>query len=169
LIRLSCPLISCLFRARLPALPLYLSGCIYQKDKGVYKLSKLLGRSNIAITVKEIRLSLGISQREFSKRIYITQSFYGDIELGKKTANDRIIQLIASQFNVNKNWIKTGEGEMFTSPPPDIRRERLIEIYNELPEWLQDCLIEQSNLLLKRYKKQTGKDECRSQNEKGDV
>jgi transcriptional regulator with XRE-family HTH domain len=105
--------------------------------------------------IKEIRMSLGISQREFSKRIYITQSFYGDIELGKKHINDRIIQLISTQFNVNKGWIKNGEGEMFTSPPPDLRRERLIDIYNQLPEWLQDCLIEQSNLLLKKYKKQT--------------
>jgi transcriptional regulator with XRE-family HTH domain len=103
--------------------------------------------------IKKIRMSLGISQREFSKRIYITQSFYGDIELGKKNINDRIIQLIATQFNVNKGWIKAGEGEMFAGPPPDFRRERLIEIYNQLPEWLQDCLIEQSNLLLKKYKK----------------
>jgi transcriptional regulator with XRE-family HTH domain len=108
--------------------------------------------------IKEIRTSLGISQREFSKRIYITQSFYGDIELGKKNINDRIIQLISTQFNVNKEWIKTGEGEIFTAPPPDIKRERLIEIYNQLPEWLQDCLIDQSYLLLKKYKKQNDKD-----------
>jgi hypothetical protein len=79
--------------------------------------------------------------------------------LGKKNVNDRIIQLISTQFNVNKEWIKTGEGEMFDSPPPDIRRERLIEIYNQLPEWLQDCLIEQSSLLLKKYKKQNNKNE----------
>ncbi|MFP3088936.1 helix-turn-helix domain-containing protein [Treponema sp. TIM-1] len=96
-----------------------------------------------------------MSQREFSKRIYITQSFYGDIELGKKKLNDRIMQLISTQFNVNKEWIKTGNGEIFNSPPPDIRRERLIEIYTQLPEWLQDCLIEQSSLLLKQYKKQS--------------
>jgi transcriptional regulator with XRE-family HTH domain len=107
--------------------------------------------------IKEIRTTLGLSQREFAKRIYITQSFYGDIELGKKNINDRIIQLISTQFNVNKEWIKTGEGEIFSAPPPDIRRERLIEIYNQLPKWLQDCLIEQSNLLLKKYKKQNDK------------
>jgi transcriptional regulator with XRE-family HTH domain len=109
--------------------------------------------------IKEIRTTLGISQREFAKRIYITQSFYSDIESGKKKANERIIQLVSTQFNVNKDWIKTGEGEIFIAPPPDIRRERLIEIYNQLPEWLQDCLIEQSNLLLKKYKKETDTDE----------
>jgi transcriptional regulator with XRE-family HTH domain len=105
--------------------------------------------------LKEIRTSLGLSQREFSKKIYITQSFYGDIELGKKKLNDRIAQLISTQYNVNRNWLKTGDGEMFSSPPPDTRKERLIEIYNQLPEWLQDCLIEQSNLLLKKYRTHT--------------
>jgi transcriptional regulator with XRE-family HTH domain len=107
--------------------------------------------------VKAIRTTLGISQREFSKRIYITQSFYGDLELGKKNINDRIIQLISTQFNVNKEWIKNEQGEMFSSPPPDLKRERLIEIYNQLPEWLQDCLIEQSNILLKKFKNEAGK------------
>ena len=102
--------------------------------------------------IKEIRLSLGISQREFSKQIFIAQSFYGDIELGKKKYNDRIIQLITTQFNVNKDWILTGKGEMFSNSPPDIKRERLIDIYNQLPNWLQDCLIEQSKILLKKYK-----------------
>jgi transcriptional regulator with XRE-family HTH domain len=108
--------------------------------------------------IKEIRTSLGISQREFSKQIYITQSFYGDIELGNKNLNDRIIQLISTQFKVSKEWIKTGEGEMFTAPPPDVRRERLMEIYNQLPQWLQDCLIEQSSVLLKKYRKELDKD-----------
>ena len=102
--------------------------------------------------IKEIRLSLGISQREFSKRIFITQSFYGDIELGKKKTNDRIIHLISTQININKDWLVTGKGDMFSGPPPDIRRDRLIDIYNQLPVWLQDCLIEQSRILLKKYK-----------------
>lgn len=104
-------------------------------------------------------MSLGISQKEFSKRIYITQGFYGDMELGNKTFNDRIIQLISTQYNVNKDWIKTGEGDMFTAPPPDIRKERLFDIYDQLPEWLQDCLIEHSNQLLKKYKRQNDQEE----------
>lgn len=102
--------------------------------------------------IKEIRSKLGVSQVEFAKRILISKSFYGYIELGKKKINDRIIQLISSQFNVNKEWIKTGEGDMFTSPPPDLRLEKLTEIYNELDGSLRDCLIEQANSLLKLNK-----------------
>jgi transcriptional regulator with XRE-family HTH domain len=102
--------------------------------------------------IREIRSKLGVSQVEFAKRILISKSFYGYIELGKKNINDRIIQLISSQFNVNKEWIKTGEGDMFTSPPPDLRLGKLTEIYNELDGSLRDCLIEQANSLLKLKK-----------------
>jgi transcriptional regulator with XRE-family HTH domain len=102
--------------------------------------------------IKEIRLKLGISQVEFSKRIFFSKSLYGEIEIGNRKVNDRIIQLISSQFNVNKEWIKTGKGEMFSSPPPDIRLEKLIEIYNQLDGSLRDCLVEQSGILLKLQK-----------------
>jgi transcriptional regulator with XRE-family HTH domain len=102
--------------------------------------------------IKKIRITLGISQREFSKRIYISQSFYGDIELGKQKANDRILHLVSTQFNVTKEWLKSGKGEMFSSPPPDVKLERLIEIYNNLDEQLQDYLLLQSGVLLKIQK-----------------
>jgi hypothetical protein len=66
-----------------------------------------------------------------------------------REASDRLIQLISSRFNVNKEWIKTGKGEMYAGQPPDVELEQLIEIYNELDEMLRKCLLEQSNMLLK--------------------
>jgi transcriptional regulator with XRE-family HTH domain len=99
--------------------------------------------------IKEIRTRLGMSQVEFSERIFIGKSFYGDIEIGKKKVNDRIIFIVSKQFNVNIEWIKTGEGEMFTDTPPDIRVEKLLNIYNQLDDSLRTCLVEQSDVLLR--------------------
>jgi transcriptional regulator with XRE-family HTH domain len=99
--------------------------------------------------IKEIRIELGISQVEFSKRIFVSKSFYGDIEIGKKKINDRIIFIISKQFNVSDEWIKTGKGEMFIDTPPDIRKEKLLNIYNQLDSSLRECLVEQSGILLK--------------------
>jgi transcriptional regulator with XRE-family HTH domain len=107
--------------------------------------------------IKKIRITLGLSQREFSKRIYISQSFYGDIELGNQSVNDRIIHLVSTQFNVNKEWLKSGKDEMFSSPPPDVKLERLIAIYNNLDEQLQDYLLLQSDVLLKIQKEKIDK------------
>jgi transcriptional regulator with XRE-family HTH domain len=102
--------------------------------------------------LKELRKSLNLSIREFSKQIYISHSLYGELELGHKKTTDKFIQLISSRFNVSKDWIKTGEGEMLTAPPPDIQLEKLIEIYNTLDGLLKECLLEQSDILLKIYK-----------------
>ncbi|GHV62511.1 hypothetical protein AGMMS49587_09560 [Spirochaetia bacterium] len=102
--------------------------------------------------IKKIRDQLGISQVDFSERIFVSKSFYGDIEIGKKKVNDRIIFIISKQFNVNEEWIRTGKGEMFTDTPPDIRREQLLNIYNQLDGSLRDCLVEQSGILLKLQK-----------------
>jgi len=108
--------------------------------------------SNIHNRLKEIRKYMKLSIREFSKEIYVSHSLYGQTEYGTREPNDRIIQLISSRFNVNKEWILTGKGEMFSSPPPDIRLERILEIYNMVDETLKDCLLEQSKILLKIYR-----------------
>jgi transcriptional regulator with XRE-family HTH domain len=107
--------------------------------------------------LKELRAALNLSQQKFSNQIYISQSLYGEVELGHREASDRIVQLISSRFNVSKDWILKGEGEMFTAPPPDIQLERLIAIYNELDDFLRHCLVEHSDTLLRIQKKKIEK------------
>ena len=102
--------------------------------------------------LKEIRTSLNLSQREFSKRIFISQSLYSDIEFGNVEPKERFIRLISSQFNVNLDWIKTGNGNMYESPPPDMRLEYLIDIFNQLDVQLQDCVLDHLKRLLKIQK-----------------
>jgi transcriptional regulator with XRE-family HTH domain len=99
--------------------------------------------------LKKLRTVLNLSQRKFSKLIYISQSLYSAVELGHRETSDRIIQLISSRLNVSKDWILKGKGEMFTAPPPDIDFERLTEIYNKLDGMLKKCLLEQSDMLLR--------------------
>ena len=102
--------------------------------------------------IKEIRDKVKLSQVEFSERIFISKSFYGDIEIGKKKVNDRIIFIVSKQFNVNEEWIRTGRGEMFIEKTPDLRKEKLLNIYYQLEGSLRDVLVEQSGVLLKLQK-----------------
>jgi len=95
---------------------------------------------------------LKLSIREFAREIYVSHSLYGQVEFGKREPSDRLIQLISSRFNVSKKWIVEGEGEMFSSTPPDIRLEKILEIYNTIDGMLKDCLLEQSKILLKIYR-----------------
>ena len=106
--------------------------------------------------IKQVRQALDLSQRDFAKRIYISQTLLGDIELGNRNVNDRTIQLISTEFNVNKDWLLTGKGEMF-SAPVDIQLETLVEIFNQLDKGLRDYLLDQSKGLLKIQKEKTEK------------
>jgi transcriptional regulator with XRE-family HTH domain len=108
--------------------------------------------------IKEIRTRIGISQVEFSERIFLSKGFYGDIEIGKKKVNNRIIFIVSKQFNVNEEWIRTGKGEMFIDRPPDIKLEKLLNIYNQLDTSLKTCLVEQSGILLKLQNEKSNKE-----------
>jgi len=108
--------------------------------------------TDIHTRLKEIRKHLKLSIREFSKEIYVSHSLYGQVEYGNREPTDRIIQLISSRFNVSKKWIMTGMGDMWTSSPPDMRLEKILEIYNMVDEILKDSLLEQSKILLKIYR-----------------
>jgi len=99
--------------------------------------------------IKELRSSLKLSQRQFARRIFVSQALVNDIELGKRKINVRILHLISSQFNANIEWLKKGEGEMFFDAPPDARLEHIIEIFHKLDKPLQDYLLLQSKELLK--------------------
>lgn len=106
----------------------------------------------VRIRIKQVRQTLNASQRDFAKRVYISQTLLGDIELGNRNVNDRTIQLISTEFNVNKNWLLTGKGGMFSAPPVDLQLESLIEIFSQLDKGLRDYLLEQSKGLLKIQK-----------------
>ena len=99
--------------------------------------------------VQRVRTELKISLRDFAKRVFISKSLLNNIELGNRNINERTIQLISTEFNVNKDWLLTGKGEMFTASPPDIQREKLIEIFDQLDQSLKDCLLEQAKALSK--------------------
>jgi transcriptional regulator with XRE-family HTH domain len=103
-----------------------------------------------------VRTALKLSQRDFSKGIFLRQSSYARIEQGKIAVNDRIIELTCSKYNVNKNYLKDGKGKMFSGNPPDIKLEQLNQIFNELNTPFQDCLINQAKELLKVQQKREG-------------
>ena len=88
-----------------------------------------------------VREALGLTQRNFCKGIYISQSYYAQIENGNKPVNDRIIALICSQYGVNKEFLLTGKGEIFSDDLADIQLQQLLEVFNELEKPFNDYII----------------------------
>jgi len=117
---------------------------------------------SINARIKAVRKTLGLSQRAFCRGIFISQGFYAQIENGLKKGNNRIYELISTKYNVNKDWLLTGKGEMFSGPTPNIELEQLIEIYKELDPLFREYIMLQIKQLLavqKRSKKTENKEQ----------
>lgn len=56
---------------------------------------------------------LKMNQEDFSKRIGLKRSSLANIEAGYVNLTDRNIELICAAYNVNENWLRTGEGDPF--------------------------------------------------------
>ena len=70
---------------------------------------------------KQIRTSLNMKQGDFAEKIKLTQGHVSDIENKRKSVSDRVIEIICLKFEINENWLRTGEGDMHTSINPDDR------------------------------------------------
>ena len=69
--------------------------------------------------LKKLRKTLELTQQEFANKIGIARGNIGAYEVGKNAPSDAVISLICKQFNVDENWLRTGEGEMFIKQTRD--------------------------------------------------
>ena len=58
---------------------------------------------------------LGMNQTEFAERLGLKQGSFSSIESGSSTVTDRTIKAICMVFNVREEWLRAGEGEMYSS------------------------------------------------------
>lgn len=79
--------------------------------------------------LKELRLSLSLSQEELGKRIGITRAAISNLEKGTRNMSEQTIKSICREFNVSIAWLKEGKGDMFTDLPETIL-DQLVEEYH---------------------------------------
>ena len=70
--------------------------------------------------IKKLRKSLDMTQQEFAERIGVKRNTIGQYEIGRNEPIDTVINLICREFNVNEEWLRNGEGEMFNPAPSDV-------------------------------------------------
>lgn len=69
--------------------------------------------------LKKLRKELDMTQQEFAEGIGIKRNTMATYESGRNEPIDAVISLICTKYNVNENWLRTGEGEMFNEVPRD--------------------------------------------------
>lgn len=72
---------------------------------------------------------LNLTLEEFGRHIQMTKGAISYMEKGNRVVSERTIKMICTEFNVNENWLRTGEGEMFVENDDSIIAE-LAKDYN---------------------------------------
>lgn len=111
--------------------------------------------------IKLLRKSIGMSQEEFGKILGVSRDVIGNIEYDRLKRPDQkepLYKLICEKFDVNENWLRTGEGEMYiqrtrnekiTDFAADLLKEEEETFKKRLIEALSDLDVEEWALLEK--------------------
>ena len=74
---------------------------------------------DIGERIKKLRQKIGITQQSFADSLGLKQNTIATYEMGRLQPSDRTIADICREFNVNEEWLRTGEGEMFVEMSRD--------------------------------------------------
>lgn len=118
--------------------------------------------------LKAIRKAISLSQEEFGKKLGITGAAISKIESGNRNVTEQMTLAIIREFDVNEQWLRTGEGEMFLiktrdeeiasfigtllKKDDDTFKKRLISALSKLeePDW--EVLEKMCNFMLESKK-----------------
>lgn len=108
--------------------------------------------------VKILRQALGMSQTDFGTKIGVTRGVINNLDRGLTNLQDPLLSLICSVFNARREWLETGEGEMFepedaeapfydamgiiTNDEPDSFRKRFVIALAELDDAGLDAMVQ---------------------------
>lgn len=62
--------------------------------------------------IKKIRKHFGLSQSEFGEALGVSRDAISNYELGRVIPSELFVNHLCSTFNINPDWLETGEGEM---------------------------------------------------------
>lgn len=92
--------------------------------------------------LKELRKSLNLSQKDFGSKLKLSPDMISLLERGKRKFTERVISDICREFNVNRSWLETGEGDMFIDTLTEIEEfnnadkevQEMVRLYMQLDD-----------------------------------
>ncbi|MBR0282701.1 MAG: helix-turn-helix transcriptional regulator [Oscillibacter sp.] len=92
--------------------------------------------------IKKVRKTLDLTQAEFGKRIRLKGNSIALIEGGRNTSEQTIFS-ICKEFNVNEQWLRLGEGEMFVAKSKEDELSDAVDtlLSGEPSEWRRRLVV----------------------------
>lgn len=98
--------------------------------------------------VRELRKTLDYTLDKFGGKLGVQKAAISKIEKGENNLTDQMILSICREFNVNEEWLRNGNGDMFKKPSDEVGYyvEELLE-YDGHGNPFYDMIIE----MMKKY------------------
>ena len=102
--------------------------------------------------IKVIRKELGLTLEKFGEKLGVTKTTISRIEKGVNNLTDQMARSICREYNVDNDYLRYGEGDMFTDLPKTIVDElcmqfdlgdfdrAVVEMYLDLPAELRQAI-----------------------------
>ena len=74
--------------------------------------------------IRQVRRDKKMNQTDFGKTISVSQNYLSAIEKNDNLATDKIIKLICLSYGVSEDWLRNGEGPMYSAEDSDSERFR---------------------------------------------
>ena len=91
--------------------------------------------------IKKLRKALDLTQQKFADSLGIKQNTVASYEMGRIVPSDSTIKLICREFDVNEDWLRTGEGEMFI----------ILDRDDQIARWAGTVLQDEGDTFKKRF------------------
>lgn len=99
--------------------------------------------------IRYLRKQLDLTQQEFAERIGVKRNTIATYETGRNEPIDAVVSLICREFNVDENWLRTGDGEMFVKKTEE---EEIADLVYDLLDPKDDAFLEAVLDLMQTYK-----------------
>ncbi len=91
--------------------------------------------------VKQIRKENDLTLEKFGEKVGVTKQTISRIENGINSLTEQMILSISRVFDINEEWLRTGEGEM----------TKEIDKENQLMMWAANILKDESDSFRRRF------------------
>ena len=66
--------------------------------------------------IRNLRKYLGLTMEKFGEQLGVGKTAISNIENGNRNVTEQMCKSICREFNVNEDWLRNGNGEMFFIP-----------------------------------------------------
>lgn len=90
-----------------------------------------------------LRKALGLNQESFAIPINLSRAAVANYESGRRPLTERTIADICRVYNVNEEWLRNGNGEMFAiGKNLDAELSALVaELISSNDDWVKNCIV----------------------------